>query len=73
MSATIKDEVLALLRARPEGVTSFDALREVGSMRLAARVLDLRHDGYDIEADTVKVRARNGRIARVARYRLVLG
>lgn len=67
---TDNDRVLALLRERPEGVTPLDALREVGTMRLAARVYDLRHAGHDIADETVRVETRDG-TARVKRYRLV--
>ena len=43
-------ELLRLLRAAgPDGVTPLDALRAVGTMRLAARVLELRARGHDIE------------------------
>lgn len=43
------DEVLALLREkRLRGVTPGEALDRVGTMRLAARVAELRAQGYDI-------------------------
>lgn len=42
-------EVLHLLRCRPiEGVTQQDAIRFVQCYRLAARISDLRADGYRI-------------------------
>lgn len=68
---TQTDELLALLRERPEGITPLEALEEIGTMRLAARVYDLRAMGYRIRDETVPVRARNGRRAHVKRYRLV--
>lgn len=68
--ATQTAEVLGLLEERPEGITPLEALNEVGCMRLAARIFDLKAKGYAIVADTVEVVARNGRKARVARYRL---
>lgn len=40
---------LALLRRKPEGVTPLDALDEIGSFRLGARVYELKQDGYDVE------------------------
>jgi hypothetical protein len=61
--------VLALLRERPAGITPRDAL-EIGCMRLAARVNDLRADGLDIEAELVVLRS-GPRLVRVARYRLI--
>jgi hypothetical protein len=48
-----------------------EALEEVGTSRLAARIADLKAAGYVIESELVQVNARNGRKARVARYRLV--
>jgi hypothetical protein len=60
------DGVLAMLKANPHGVTPMDALREVGTLRLAARIADLRAEGYVISTTSVK----RGR-ARVALYRLV--
>ena len=65
MSETQTDAILRLLRDRPEGITSLDALRECGSFRLAARIADLRFRGHDIQSEMVNV---NGK--RVARYRL---
>ena len=66
MVETQNEQVLRLLRQRPEGLTALEALQLVGSMRLAARVADLKAQGHDIEAEMVKV---NGG-KRVARYRL---
>lgn len=44
-----RDEVLHLLRLRGDsGVTPGLALDVVGTMRLAARIADLRADGHDI-------------------------
>ena len=61
-------DVLALLRSRrAEGLTSLDALRLVGSFRLAARIADLHAAGYVISS-TIETLP-NGK--RVARYRLV--
>lgn len=58
--------ILALLRQRPEGITPLEALNMVGSFRLAARIKDLRDQGFDIE--TVLETTPSGK--RVARYRL---
>jgi len=57
-------QVLALLRDRGErGLTSLEALREVGTMRLAHHIHVLRNEGYDIRTHDEK----NGR-TRYARY-----
>lgn len=64
-------EVLAYLRANPDGITSRDAWLALGCSRLAARVDDLKRlYGYDVESELVTVSS-NGKTARVARYRLV--
>jgi hypothetical protein len=46
-----KQQVLDLLVERGEaGLTALDALAIVGTMRLAARIADLREDGWNIES-----------------------
>jgi hypothetical protein len=60
--------VLRLLRIRGKaGVTPLEALREVGTMRLGARVFDLRKAGHRIEREWVTTPGQS----RVARYILV--
>lgn len=59
------DGVLRMLKENPDGITALDALRGVGTMRLAARIADLRERGYIITTYTV----RRGR-SNVALYRL---
>lgn len=49
-------------------LTQLDALRRIGSMRLGARIWELRSQGHKIETDYVTVKTRAGK-ARVARYR----
>ena len=46
-------------------ITPLEALEDIGCMRLAARVNDLRRDGHPIRTDLVK---RNGKVW--ARYSL---
>jgi hypothetical protein len=58
-------DVLDLLREYRGGISPRDALREVGTMRLAARISDLRAAGYVIETEMVTVAGR-----RFARYHL---
>ena len=64
---TQEARVLTLLRERGAlGLTPIEALREVGTFRLGARIWNLRKD-HDIE--THWVTTENG--ARIARYVLV--
>ena len=65
---TQNEAVYRLLQLRGEqGVTALDALREVGSFRLAARIHDLIEDGHNITS-TMEVTPQGKHIAR---YRLV--
>lgn len=59
-----ESQILKLLQAGRR-LTPHDALREVGSFRLGARILALRNQGWNIKTEMVK----RGR-ARVAEYRL---
>lgn len=59
--------ILQRLKSGP--LTPLQALRELGCMRLAARVLELRQAGHAIQARSVTVRTRGGR-TRVCEYRL---
>lgn len=60
---TQNERLLNLLRANPQGITPLDALEHAHSLRLAARVWELRNGGHRIVTD----RMANG----VARYRLI--
>lgn len=51
-------------------ITQLDALRELGVMRLASRISDLRRQGYIISSSTDKVKNRYGEECRIKRYRL---
>lgn len=49
-------------------LTPQDALREFGCFRLAARINDLRRDGYDINTERKRVTSADGTQAIVAEY-----
>lgn len=51
-------------------ITSLDAMRDLGVMRLASRVCELRQAGYDIVSEDETSKNRYGETARYARYRL---
>lgn len=60
--------VLQLLRERGDvGLTSLEALTLGGGSRLAARIADLRAEGFEITAELVTVPTRNAP-TRVSRY-----
>ena len=51
-------------------ITQIDALRELGVMRLASRIADLRRQGYDIVSKTVPVYNRFGETCHIKSYSL---
>lgn len=60
------EQVLLLLSESSRGITALDALREIGCMRLAARIHEIKRTGYHV---TRKIEATpNGRL--IARYQI---
>lgn len=53
-----------------DGITQLEALRDLGCMRLASRISDLRRRGYDITSERVAVKNRYGEVSYIKRYRL---
>ena len=51
-------------------ITQLDALRDLGVMRLASRVSDLRSKGYNIISKTEVVKNRYGESCHIKRYSL---
>ena len=49
-------------------VTQCEALKDLGVMRLASRISELRRNGHKIESQMVKVENRYGETCRVKRY-----
>ena len=66
---TQTDRVLEYLR-RYRTITALDALRDLGIMRLASRISDLRQRGYSVSRTMVEVENRFGEKTRIARYSL---
>lgn len=52
------------------GITQLEALRDLGVMRLASRIADLRKQGYPIRGDVVAVKNRYGENCHIKRYSL---
>lgn len=52
-------------------ITQFDAMIELGVLRLAARINDLKNSGYLITSLMVKVKNRFSEDCRVAEYRMM--
>ena len=51
-------------------ITPLEAMSDLGVMRLAARISDLRRAGHRISRKTETAKNRYGRAVRYARYRL---
>lgn len=51
-------------------ITQLEALQELGVMRLASRISDLRKKGYPIRSDLVAVKNRFGESCYIKRYSL---
>ena len=51
-------------------ITQLEALKDLGVMRLASRVSDLRKQGYPIKSDVVAVKNRFGESCHIKRYSL---
>lgn len=58
------EQILKTLKKRP--LTSLDAIKRLGCLRLASRINDLRNMGYIIETNMIK---KNGK--RYAQYKLI--
>lgn len=52
------------------GITQLEALNELGVMRLASRISDLRKRGYNITSEMMTVKNRFGETCRIKRYRM---
>lgn len=51
-------------------ITQIQASADLGVMRLASRISDLRRLGYPVESEMIKVKNRYGEDCKVKRYRL---
>ena len=63
------DRVLDYIRCFGS-ITALDALADLGVMRLASRISDLKRMGYHIEKQMVEKTNRFGEPVRVAEYRM---
>lgn len=54
-------------------ITQLDAMNDLGVMRLASRISDLKRLGYPITSEVETVKNRFGRKSRVKRYRMEEG
>lgn len=52
------------------GITQFEAMLELGVMRLASRISELKKEGHEIQSKIISVRNRYGEPCYVKEYRL---
>ena len=64
------ERVLNYIKAEGS-ITSLDAMQELGCMRLASRISDLKKQGYPITRKMETRKNRAGKSVRYARYSLV--
>ena len=53
-------------------ITQLEALRDLGVMRLASRISDLKKQGYPIKSDMETVQNRFGENCKIKRYSLAV-
>lgn len=56
--------------AETGGITQLEALKDLGVMRLASRISDLRKRGYQITSEMKPVKNRFGETCYIKRYRM---
>lgn len=52
-------------------ITALEAIEDLGILRLASRVSDLRRRGYQITSKIIKVKNRFGETCRIAEYSML--
>ena len=71
MKKTQNQQILRHLKTHKKGINPMQALEKFGCMRLASRISDIRHMGYEISKEMIAVRNRDGSICYVANYKLM--
>lgn len=69
--ATQAERVLSYMRDFG-GITQLEALKDIGCMRLASRISDLKKQGYLIKGETITVKNRYEEDCYIKRYSLVV-
>lgn len=63
-----QNEMIRKYLSEGNGLTALEALRLFGCSRLAARINEIREQGFPVDSELVEVETRHGETARVARY-----
>lgn len=61
------DRIIAYMKEHG-GITSLDAARDLGCMRLGARIFEIKERGIEVKSEFINVENRFGEICRVKRY-----
>ena len=69
METNQKEKIIKYLK-KHKSITPVDAMFDLGIMRLAARMSDLKKDGYNIQMEMETGKNRYGEPVRYARYSL---
>ena len=69
MKATQAERILAYIEEFGS-ITQMEALRDLGCMRLASRISDLKKKGYRIESELEPVKNRYGEVCYIKRYKV---
>lgn len=70
MNKTTQNERIITYLREEGSITQLEALRELGVMRLASRISDLRRQGYSIISKVDSVKNRFGETCHIKRYSL---
>ena len=71
MKKLSQNKMLLMYLKEYKSITALEALKELGSLRLAARINDLRTDGHNIITETAYI-GKGPERKRIAKYKLVL-
>ena len=69
MTNTQEERILAYMKEFG-GITQLEAISDLGVMRLASRISDMRNEGIAIVSKTIPVKNRYGETCYVKRYSL---
>ena len=71
MKATQADRILQYME-QFGSITQYEALQDLGCMRLASRISDLKRRGIPIKSEVVGVKNRFGETSYISQYSLVV-
>ena len=70
MSRTSQSQRIVDYMTEYGSITPLEAIRDIGCYRLAARISDIKKQGYPVKTEIIAVKNRMGTTSNVARYSL---